>query len=102
MKEENRTLKRTGIDWDVFFRLSGMRAVYTFSDDLLDSAVSAAVYRGYTTETISHGNGTSVLLVKRETDVDRIITELMALGEKALRAIHAAAIQAGLIKRKIK
>lgn len=100
MKLKERTLKRTGIDWDVFFRLAGMRAVYTISDDLLDSAVSAAIYRGYKTETLYHGNGTSVLLIKRETEVDRIITELMALGEKALRAIHNAAMQAGLIKRK--
>jgi hypothetical protein len=99
MRPEQRTLKRTGIDWNVFFSLAGMRAVYTLSDDLLEPAVSAAIYRGYTTETLSHGDGTSVLLIKRETEVDRIITELMALGEKALRAIHAAAGQAGLIKK---
>lgn len=100
MKLKDRTLKRTGIDWDVFFRLAGMRAVYTFSDDLLESAVSAAVYRGYSTETLNHGDGTSVLLIKRETEVDQMLTELMALGERSLRAIYNAAIQAGLIKRK--
>lgn len=99
MKLKDRTLKRTGIDWDVLFRLAGMRAVYTFSDDLLEAAVSAAVYRGYSTETLNQGDGTTVLLIKRDTEVDRILTELMALGERSLRAIHNAAMQAGLIKK---
>jgi len=96
--EKKRTLTRTGIDWDNFFRLAGMRAVYTMQDCYIESAISAASYRGYKTETLCNGDGTSVMLVKRERETDIILTDLMALPEKQLRAIYNAAIKAGLIK----
>jgi hypothetical protein len=100
LAESKRTLKRSGIDWDKFFHLSGMRAVYSLSCDLIDNAVSAANYRGYTTETLTHRDGTGVILIKRERETDIILTELMALPEKSLRAIYNAAIEAGMIKPK--
>jgi hypothetical protein len=67
---------------------------------LIDNAVSAANYRGYTTETLTHRDGTGVILIKRERETDIILTELMALPEKSLRAIYNAAIEAGMIKPK--
>jgi hypothetical protein len=93
-----RTITRTGIDWDNFFRLAGMRAVYTMQDCFMESAISAASYRGYKTETLCNGDGTSVMLIKRERETDIILTDLMALPEKQLRAVYNAAIEAGLIK----
>jgi hypothetical protein len=96
--EKKRTLKRSGIDWDRFFHLSGMRGVYSLSCDLIDNAVSAAKYRGYTTETLTHRDGTGVILIKRERETDIILSDLMALPEKQLRAVYNAAIEAGLIK----
>lgn len=92
-----RTLTRTGVDWDRFFHLSGMRAVYSMSKCFLPSAVSAAHHRGYTTETLCNEDDTGVILIKRERETDIILTELMALPEKSLRAIYKAAIDAGLI-----
>lgn len=98
--ESKRTLTRTGINWDNFFRLAGMRAVYAMSECFIESAISAASYRGYKTESLSNGDGTGVILIKRELENDIILTDLMALPEKSLRAIYNAAIEAGLIKPK--
>jgi hypothetical protein len=64
----------------------------------MESAISAASYRGYKTETLCNGDGTSVMLIKRERETDIILTDLMALPEKQLRAVYNAAIEAGLIK----